>query len=291
MPGANEWWAALGALSVGAGAVDAAAAAEPQVAAAEQEVAGVAAVVNPGVIGNAGADRKVLFVGGQVVRNEVITTDEHGQADILFTDQSSITLGPNATVKIDEFVYDPHTDKGKLVATLSGGLMRFVGGRISKKEEVVVNTPAATIGIRGGITIVQHKDGQTTGGFLFGQRMRMSSPDGQQSQTVTRQGFGITSNGSNLQVSRIPQSTLAFFNSQLSGNNNNRNVGNGGVNTSNLTTATGGNQNPSRTAADSTQTSTTDSRNRNATNQQPDNQQNQNRNLQDTLQTKTPVQS
>src|SRR4030065_738635 len=53
---------------------------------------------------------------------------------------------------IDKFVYDPKKGTGQIAASFSKGVMRFVGGKISKNEGgVTVNTPAGALAIRGGI--------------------------------------------------------------------------------------------------------------------------------------------
>ncbi|MEQ9122937.1 MAG: FecR domain-containing protein, partial [Alphaproteobacteria bacterium] len=69
-------------------------------------------------------------------------------------DQSAVTVAPNSELVIDKFVYDPDKRTGEMAMTLSKGLMRFVGGRLSKSGGVQVNTPVATMGIRGGIALI-----------------------------------------------------------------------------------------------------------------------------------------
>ncbi len=70
------------------------------------------------------------------------------------------------------------------------GLFRLVGGKISKDGPVVLNTPTATIGIRGGIILVGVADnGATQATFLFGQSMDVTS--GGVTKEVSRPGFAI----------------------------------------------------------------------------------------------------
>jgi hypothetical protein len=111
---------------------------------------GVTSAVNPAAAGTPpGAASRQLVIGSDVVfRERVITTDE-GQAQILFLDQSSLMVGPNSTVVIDEFVYDPTTSKGSIAATLTQGSFRYIGGKLSKQGNATLKTPVATIGIRG----------------------------------------------------------------------------------------------------------------------------------------------
>ena len=117
---------------------------------ADEPRVGVTSAVNPQATGvQPGAAARQLVVGGDIIfRERVITTDE-GQAQLLFLDQSSLMIGPNSQVVIDEFVYDPNTSKGNIVATLTQGSFRYIGGKLSKQGNATLKTPVATIGIRG----------------------------------------------------------------------------------------------------------------------------------------------
>lgn len=117
---------------------------------ANEQRVGVTSAVNPQASGaRPGAAARQLVVGADIIfRERVITTDE-GQAQLLFLDQSSLMIGPNSQVVIDEFVYDPSTSKGNIVATLTQGSFRYIGGKLSKQGNATLKTPIATIGIRG----------------------------------------------------------------------------------------------------------------------------------------------
>ena len=74
--------------------------------------------------------------------NERIATGALGQTQILFLDESAMTIGPNSDLVIDEFVYDPKTGTGQLAMSATRGVLRFVGGKLSKQDEGVrVRTP------------------------------------------------------------------------------------------------------------------------------------------------------
>ena len=95
-----------------------------------------------------------LVVGAGVVYKENIQTSAQGSTQILFPDQSTLNIGRNSSLVIDEYVYDPQTNQGSMLASLTKGTMRFVGGQISHSDGVTVNTPVATLGIRGGVATV-----------------------------------------------------------------------------------------------------------------------------------------
>jgi hypothetical protein len=132
---------------------------------------------------------RVLRIGIDVQANELITTNENDRAHLVFLDGSSLTVGPNAQLTIDKFVFDPSTKTGELAINASKGVLRLVGGKISKNNAITITTPSSTIGIRGGITILDVKDRQTDSTFVFGKDMtvRGAGPP----QVATRPGSMI----------------------------------------------------------------------------------------------------
>lgn len=136
------------------------------------------------------AAERVLRVGIDIEANERVTTNATDRAHVVFLDGTSITVGPNSALSIDKFVFDPNAAKGDMGLTLTKGVFRLVGGKISKSEEIVVTTPSATIGIRGGIVTVNvDNDGKTSANFVYGESMRVTSQGS--TQTARRAGSHI----------------------------------------------------------------------------------------------------
>jgi hypothetical protein len=97
-----------------------------------------------------------LQVGAHIVHNEKIHTTPNGTAQLLFTDKSSLSIAPNTSIVIDEYVYDPNAQNGHMLVSLAKGALRYVGGQLSHQGEALITTSAATIGIRGGTVTVIH---------------------------------------------------------------------------------------------------------------------------------------
>lgn len=134
-------------------------------------------------------DERTLIVGHNLVFDEKITTGEVGQAQLLMLDQSAVTVGRNSTLVIDKFVYDPEKKTGEMALSLSRGLMRFVGGRLSKNGSATIRTPVATMGIRGGIALFNVVDGATVDvTLLYGDSVEGTTNDGQ-AFSVRRHGY------------------------------------------------------------------------------------------------------
>src|SRR5262249_32946957 len=117
---------------------------------------------------------RILRIGIDVQTNEVITTAANDRAHLVFLDGSALTVGPNARLTIDKFVYDPNTQTGELAVNASVGVLRLVGGKISKKAPITITTPASTIGVRGGITVITVTATRTVANFVFGTSMTVT---------------------------------------------------------------------------------------------------------------------
>jgi hypothetical protein len=174
------------AASVGASVVVALAVAMPVSA----RVGVTAAVVPQTDALRPGNPLEPLVLGADIDFNEHIVTAEDGRAQILFLDHSTLTVGPNADVVIDKFVYSPEDDSGSLAISATKGVLRYIGGALSKHEDAVkIETPTAIIGIRGGIALVEvAPGGATRATFLYGKEMTITGRDGL-SIHVTRPGF------------------------------------------------------------------------------------------------------
>ena len=155
---------------------------------------GIDSGVNPQATGiPPGALPRRLVLGQDILFNERITTEASGQTQVLFVDESTLSIGPNADMVIDQFVYDPNRGTGKMAASLTRGVFRFVGGKLSKQENATsFRTPAATIGIRGGVMLVdQASTGALTVIFVYGKGVTVTGLNGV-SQTIFRPGFEVT---------------------------------------------------------------------------------------------------
>ena len=95
------------------------------------------------------ANRAPLYRLDPVVRNAVLQTVPNGSLEVTFTDSSKLTLGSGSTIVVDNYVYAPG-GTGAQTLKMTRGVFRFVSGTIPK-DQVHLQTPMVTIGIRGTI--------------------------------------------------------------------------------------------------------------------------------------------
>jgi hypothetical protein len=160
-------------------------------AVAQDRPAGTTSAVNVNTTGTPPSQpSRVLSMGINVFEQERVQTDLTGQAQMLFRDGSTLSLGPSSDIVLDKYVYDPEAGAGQLAATASAGLLRFVGGRISKETPVVIKTPVGEVAVRGGVMLlsVDRGTGATSATLLYGKLLTLTGTNGI-AQTINRPGF------------------------------------------------------------------------------------------------------
>jgi hypothetical protein len=95
---------------------------------------------------------KLLSVKSEVLKGDMLITENDTYARIKFSDGSEIVMRPGTQLKIDDYSYVSATPENDSVvmSILKGGL-RAVTGLIGKRNraKVIFQTATATIGIRG----------------------------------------------------------------------------------------------------------------------------------------------
>lgn len=114
----------------------------------EDGIGGVEDIVNYAWSTVAPDPREEMELEDDVYLNEVVETGEESALVVKFSDGSKLTLGENAKIVIDKYVYNPSTSTGEQAVTLTKGAFRFLSGSVPKAN-VKITTPTVTIGIRG----------------------------------------------------------------------------------------------------------------------------------------------
>jgi ferric-dicitrate binding protein FerR (iron transport regulator) len=101
------------------------------------------------VISASGAAAAVI--GTQVHMKDELRTGAGARLQVTFRDNTVLTLGENARLVIDRYVYDPGSGVGETVLQAAAGAFRFATGRMGnlKDKNISVVTPVAQIGVRG----------------------------------------------------------------------------------------------------------------------------------------------
>ncbi len=114
---------------------------------------GINAAIRNKVEIRSGRQVKPAVLRARVLLNDEVRTAAASQLQILLLDRTIFTVGANARVAIDRFVYDPARNSRSTGVSVTKGAFRFMSGRTLGRPSgpVSVRTPVATIGIRGTI--------------------------------------------------------------------------------------------------------------------------------------------
>jgi hypothetical protein len=88
-------------------------------------------------------------VGDSVYRGDIIQTRENSTLGVIFLDGTSFNATSNARMELNEFVYDPNGHSNSALLSLTTGTFNIIAGKIARTGDMKVDTPVATMGIRG----------------------------------------------------------------------------------------------------------------------------------------------
>src|SRR5690606_33067472 len=100
---------------------------------------------------------------GDVVRKGDVVQTGDGKIAVLFSDGSTFSLSANARMVLNDFVYQAGGSNNSALISLVQGTIGFVAGQVAKTGDMRVESPVATMGIRGTAVLVEisANNGQT----------------------------------------------------------------------------------------------------------------------------------
>ncbi|WP_375158580.1 VCBS domain-containing protein [Bradyrhizobium sp. RDT46] len=111
------------------------------------------------LVGSATAIRNgvsvILNNGDNVEKGDVVSTGSDSTLGITFIDGTVFGLSSNARMVLNEMVYDPNGSSNSSLLSLVAGTITFVAGETAKHGDMKIDTPVATMGIRGTAVLTQ----------------------------------------------------------------------------------------------------------------------------------------
>ena len=112
-----------------------------------------------GIFEQSGSVGKISRTTGETLQAEletnIVSMDEvetaNGRLKIKFVDDTQVSLTENTYMEINEYVFDPDPNKSKMALNFVSGTARFATGGLGlvARENIQIQTPTASIGIRG----------------------------------------------------------------------------------------------------------------------------------------------
>lgn len=111
-----------------------------------------------------------LFSGSKIFYGDTIVVKSKSNAQILFLDETVMTVGENTELTIDDFVYDPQTNNGNFITNIKSGVVKTISGKISETnpENLEIKIPNGSLGVRGTEFLVSLNDKKESTVLLLG---------------------------------------------------------------------------------------------------------------------------
>lgn len=194
-----------------------------ELAGAVEQVKGKASILS-------GGSKQTLKVASQVQPGDEITTGADAEVLIRMSDGTVLAVRPNSQLLLSEYNFKLDDNSGKqdnfLVKLLKGGL-RTLSGKIGKRNpaQFKVNTPTATIGIRGTdfeVAVVEKSQGEVQAGTynkVFDGRTFMQNTQGGQVEVGANQAAFTPLDAVNIakQFGLLQKVPNVFFNGSFDG--------------------------------------------------------------------------
>jgi len=116
--------------------------------------AGMVTAINGEAWAEARGQRRSLALKSDVFSEDTLITEAGAKLQLLFEDDSILSMGPSATLSIADFKFDGSAAPSMAVHLVQG-ITRMVSGKIVEQnpEGFKISSPLAVIGIRGTITL------------------------------------------------------------------------------------------------------------------------------------------
>jgi len=103
-----------------------------------------------------------LNVGDPVYQGDILESGPDGAVGVLLADETTFSMAENGRMVLDEMIYDPATEDGSVSLSVLQGVFTFVSGQVAKTDPdaMTLDTPVATIGIRGTQVGIEIPDGE-----------------------------------------------------------------------------------------------------------------------------------
>ena len=97
----------------------------------------------------------ILNQGDNVEKGDVVQSGSGSTLGVTFIDGTVFGLSSNARMVLNEMVYDPNGSDNSSLISLVAGTISFVAGQTAKHGDMKIDTPVATMGIRGTAVLVE----------------------------------------------------------------------------------------------------------------------------------------
>lgn len=131
--------------------------------AAEEPVGNVVTLQGTATITHNGASAP-LKLKDDIFKGDTLQTGKSSTLIVTFLDDTTLNMSAGSRVVVDNFVYQEGGKANAALINVARGTMAFVAASVAKTGDMKIETPTATLGIRGTTGIVDVPEGAAAGG-------------------------------------------------------------------------------------------------------------------------------
>jgi hypothetical protein len=109
-------------------------------------------------------DSLPLHLRDDIFLNDAVQTSSSSSVGITFNDATTFNLSANAKITIDNYIYEDGGKQNAGIFDIGKGTVAFVAAAVAKTGNMKIDTPTASLGIRGTTGLVEVPEGATAGG-------------------------------------------------------------------------------------------------------------------------------
>jgi hypothetical protein len=128
----------------------------------DDEVGNVASVQGNATAMRNGASRP-LKLKDAIFKGDLLRTGANAALGVTFDDETTFNLSANASITVDEFIYQDGGKNNSALFKIARGTVAFAANQVAKTGDMKIETPSSILGIRGTSGVVEVPEGATPG--------------------------------------------------------------------------------------------------------------------------------
>jgi hypothetical protein len=100
-----------------------------------------------------------LKLQDDIFQNDVLKTSANSTLGVTFNDATTFNLTANATITVDNYVYEEGGKQNAALFDIARGTVAFVAAEVAHTGDMKISTPTASLGIRGTTGLVEVPEG------------------------------------------------------------------------------------------------------------------------------------
>ena len=99
-------------------------------------------------------------VGKTLFEQDILRTGSHGSVGCVMQDDTTLSLGPNSELLLEEYIFEPKEESFSIVLRMLKGTFIYMSGVIGKlaPDSIRLETPDSTIAVRGTRLLIKVND-------------------------------------------------------------------------------------------------------------------------------------